>query len=396
MGRDYFALPRPRLFGHRGAAGVVPENTMPSFRRALTDGAEYLELDVHATIDGVVVVIHDTSLERTTDGGGLVRDVPFADLRRLDAGFHFGVDDEHPFRGQGIRVPALREVIEEFPDVPLNIEIKQSDPPIEREVVKLLHEMRAANRVVLAAEDHAIMERIRSADQAIATSFSAFEVRDFFDHCFAGTLDRHAPSGRALQIPPRFADIELATPETIEAAHALGIEVHLWTINDPSEMRRFLEWGADGLMSDFPERLVRTARSFREKSEKPKRPAASGSARNDSPKRARAEHRAHPRSSLGTKGVLRFADGKEIAAIVLDVSFGGAKIEIVQTGDPQRLVGQTLTLDVPTITDDAQGRVGLLNGKIVRAERRDGSKISLGIRFAEGTASRLKNVLRRP
>ncbi|MGH7818144.1 MAG: glycerophosphodiester phosphodiesterase family protein, partial [Candidatus Binatia bacterium] len=141
--RDYFSRPRPRLFGHRGAAGVAPENTMVSFRRALADGAEYLELDVHATRDGVVVVIHDATVDRTTDGRGAVRDLTFGELRGLDAGFRFANAEEHPFRGQGVRVPALRELLEELPETALNVEIKQAHPPIERLVVELLEELGA-------------------------------------------------------------------------------------------------------------------------------------------------------------------------------------------------------------------------------------------------------------
>src|ERR1044071_2266469 len=111
LGAAYFSGPRPRLFGHRGAAGLFPENTMPSFRQAVEDGADALELDVHATRDGVVVVIHDGTLERTTDALGPVRDLTFAELGRCDAGFHFSDGRGHPFRGRGVRVPALAEVL---------------------------------------------------------------------------------------------------------------------------------------------------------------------------------------------------------------------------------------------------------------------------------------------
>ncbi|MGH7857473.1 MAG: glycerophosphodiester phosphodiesterase family protein, partial [Candidatus Binatia bacterium] len=162
---------------------------MASFHRALADGAGYLELDVHATRDGVVVVIHDPTVDRTTDGRGAVRELTFAELRELDAGFGFATGDEHPFRGQGIRVPALGELVKELPDVPLNIEIKQAAPPIEREVVALLKDLGALDRVMLAAEQHDVMRRIRSTAPGAATSFSAAEVREFFERCFGGNLD---------------------------------------------------------------------------------------------------------------------------------------------------------------------------------------------------------------
>src|SRR5712692_10056279 len=204
MGSGYFSGPRPRLYGHRGAAGLAPENTLASFQRAIADGAELLELDVHATRDGVVVVIHDPTLERTTDGSASVRDLSFAELSRYDAGFRFGAEGVHPFRGRGVRVPALQELLDAFPEVPLNIEIKQADPPIEPLVAGLLTENRALDRVLLAAEDDAIMRRIRASAPAAATSFSYGEAQEFFKRCFAGDLGGYNPPGLALQIPSRF------------------------------------------------------------------------------------------------------------------------------------------------------------------------------------------------
>src|ERR1051326_5439138 len=133
-GAGYFSRPRPRLFGHRGAAGAAPENPLPSFDRARADGADYFELDVHATRDGVVVVIHDETLERTTDGTGLVRDHDYTELSRYDAGFRFAIDGGHASGGRGTRAPTLEELIAASPGVPLNIENKQRAPPIERAV----------------------------------------------------------------------------------------------------------------------------------------------------------------------------------------------------------------------------------------------------------------------
>ena len=166
---EYFSYPRPRLYGHRGAAGVAPENTLPSFERAVHDGAGYLELDVHATRDGVVVVIHDPTLERTTDGAGAVRDLTLQELRRFDAGFRFEHGGAHPFRGRGVRVPALEELLDAFPTMPLNIEIKQAEPAIESRVVALLERKGAAARTLLAAESDAIMRRIRTCAPGMAS-----------------------------------------------------------------------------------------------------------------------------------------------------------------------------------------------------------------------------------
>jgi len=247
-----FAGETPRLFGHRGAAGVAPENTLPSFRRALTDGVDVFELDVHATRDGEVVVLHDPTLERTTDGAGPVAALTFAELSRLDAGHGFSPDGgrTHPFRGQGVRIPRLAELMRAHPDVPLNIEIKPEGADIIAAVVRLVRDTKT--RIVLAAEHDAIMHAIRAAAPEIPTSCATGEVAAFMWALQDGNAPSLPDSAVALQIPPSFGDIALVTAESVAAAHALGAEVHVWTINDPNEARRLLDLGCDAVMTDLP------------------------------------------------------------------------------------------------------------------------------------------------
>lgn len=245
----------PRLFGHRGAAGVAPENTLPSFRRALADGADVLELDVQVTSDGEVVVLHDPTLERTTDGSGPISALRFAELGRLDAGYRYSPDGGRtfPFRGQGVRVPRLAELLEEFPEVPLNIEIKPEGAAIVAAVVHLVRAARAP--VVLAAEHDSIMRAIRAAAPEIPTSLAAGEVAVFFAVLQAGGMPTLPDGAVALQIPPSFGDVTLVSSASVAAAHALGAEIHVWTINDPTEARRLLDLGCDAIMTDVPEAM---------------------------------------------------------------------------------------------------------------------------------------------
>jgi glycerophosphoryl diester phosphodiesterase len=243
---------KPRLFGHRGAAGVAPENTLVSFTRALADGSDILELDVRATADGEVVVIHDATLERTTDGAGPVSAHTLGEIVRLDAGFRFTPDQGRtfPYRGQGVSVPRLADLMRECPGVPLNIEIKQADPPIVTAVVRLLRA--AGARVLLAAEADGIMREIRLQAPEIPTSCSAGEVAAFVTALGCGQTPALPAGAVALQIPERFGDLTLVNAESLAAAHALGAEVHVWTVNDPREARRLVALGCDGIMSDFP------------------------------------------------------------------------------------------------------------------------------------------------
>jgi glycerophosphoryl diester phosphodiesterase len=253
--RRGFTGPTPRLFGHRGAAGVAPENTLVSFERARQDGVDVLELDVHATADGEIVVLHDATLDRTTDGAGPVCALTMRELERLDAGFRFTSDGgrSFPYRAQGLRVPRLADVLRAFPGVPLNVEIKQADPPIIAPVVALARGGGAT--VLLAAEDDAIMRAIRAAAPDLPTSLSAGEVAAFVFALRDGTPPPLPDGAVALQIPPSFQDIPLVTTESVAAAHALGAEVHVWTINDSAEAVRLLALGCDGIMSDFPARV---------------------------------------------------------------------------------------------------------------------------------------------
>ena len=227
---------------------------MVSFERSVACGVDVLELDVHATSDGRVVVIHDPTLERTTSGSGLVREHPWAEVVRLDAGYHFSLDGQsHPFRAAGVRVPPLEEVLGLFPEMCFNIEVKQADPPVAARVVDMVRARGCAERVLLAAEDDAIMRQIRSAAGGeIATGFSALEVADFIYRLPSDQWEDYRPEGRALQIPAAYDGIELVSAKSVAAAHRLGLEMHVWTINDRAEMDRLLALGVDGIMSDLP------------------------------------------------------------------------------------------------------------------------------------------------
>jgi glycerophosphoryl diester phosphodiesterase len=216
-----------------------------------------LELDVHATADGEVVVIHDETVDRTTDGTGPVRALTLTTIQRLDAGHRYQAPDgSYAFRGRAIRVPTLSELLEACPAVPLNIEIKQADPPIERPVLAILERYGARDRTLLAAEDGNIMSRIREAAPDVLTSFSAPEVAEFVFRLRDRGLAGYRPPGMALQVPPQFGETVIVTPALVDAAHRLGLEVHVWTINDEAEMERILDLGVDGLMTDFPARAI--------------------------------------------------------------------------------------------------------------------------------------------
>lgn len=253
--QGFFAGVPPRLFGHRGAAAVLPENTLPSFRRAIEDGARYLELDVHCTADDQVVVIHDATVDRTTDGTGPVRGFSLHELQRLDAGCRFqAADGTLPARGQGVTVPTLREVVDGCDDLRLNIEVKPADPSVAERVVGLLASWGVADRVLVASARDDVMAVLRPicTRRGIPTNFATGEVAEFVGRVADGRWADYQPPGSALQVPPEWHGIEVITAAMVAAAHTLGIEVHAWTINTAAEMERLLELGVDGIMTDLP------------------------------------------------------------------------------------------------------------------------------------------------
>lgn len=257
----YFDTPRPHLFAHRGASAEVPENTLPAFERAWQAGTPFLETDCHGTADGEIVLLHDATLERTTDGKGLVRERRWSEIARLDAGYSFeSRDGDRPFRGRGIRVPRLAELLDAFPEARVNLELKQADPPIAERVLRVIREARAEDRILLAAEDGALLDAVRSLQPRTAIGSSVREITAFFRALREGQIDRFRPAGDALQIPIEAFGERLVTPESIEAAHRVRLFLHVWTVNDPSSMRELLALGVDGLMSDDPARLVAVAR----------------------------------------------------------------------------------------------------------------------------------------
>jgi glycerophosphoryl diester phosphodiesterase len=212
---------------------------------------------VHTTRDGQVVVTHDETLERTTNGKGKVHEHTLAELQQLDAGYWFSADggQQFPFRALGVRIPTLVEVLREFSQLQFTVELKQAEPPIEEQVIAVVRDCGRAADVILASEHDCVVSRVRALAPDIATSFATGEVADFVQRVSTRQLTDYRPTGLALQIPPKFHEIPLVTAETVAAAHTLGLEIHVWTINDPQEMERLLDLGVDGIMSDFPGRL---------------------------------------------------------------------------------------------------------------------------------------------
>jgi glycerophosphoryl diester phosphodiesterase len=256
----YSALrgPLPLTFAHRGGAGLWPENTMEAFCGAIALGCSHLETDLRVTRDGVIVVMHDARLERTTDGSGDVSAHTLAELERLDAGYRFSPDGKtFPWRGKGLRIPVFADLVAASPDVCFNVEIKERGPfDLPRLLVSFVERHGILDRVVVAAERHEFGRDFRRLSGGrIPTSASRRECLQFWLASRARLTSLLRFSYQALQIPVRAGNVTLVTPELLDAAHRAGLAVHVWTIDEAAEMTRLLDLGVDGLMSDYPDRL---------------------------------------------------------------------------------------------------------------------------------------------
>ncbi len=249
----------PVNFAHRGDSARAPENTLEAFRMAVEVGAGGLELDVHLTRDGHVVVIHDATVDRTTSGSGAVEAATLRELKGLDAGHGFSPDGgmTYPYRGLGLEIPTLAEVLEEFPGVSINIDIKDLRAGCEGAVIEVLRSAGAEGRALVVSERHAAVRRVRKVSGgSVATGASRREIAVFYllsAFRLEGVLK---PGYEALQVPVTYGRLALVTRRFVRAAHARGVRVDAWTINDTAEMRRLLDLGVDVVMTDRPEALA--------------------------------------------------------------------------------------------------------------------------------------------
>lgn len=253
-GRPYVAG-APMLVAHRGGSRLVPENTMLAFRQA-TDlwWADMLEMDARLTRDGHVVVIHDETVDRTTNGTGRVADLTLAEIQALDAGYRF--TDEvggHPFRGRGAVVPTMEEVLVSFADVWINVECKE--PGVAEPLRALVARHGADHRVLIAAERESSR---RGAEGHPGPWGASLEQGLLFWilHRIPGGSP-YTPRADILQVPERWRGLRVVTPRFVREAHRLNLPVQVWTVDRVEDMRRLLSWGVDGIQTDRPDVLSR-------------------------------------------------------------------------------------------------------------------------------------------
>lgn len=245
------------VVGHRGAAAYAPENTLPSFELALSQGVDALEMDVHLSADGVPVVIHDTTLQRTTDRAGFVWQLSLDEIRTADAGAHFTPDGgaSYPYRGMGVRVPRLDDVLALTPRVPLIVEVKSARASAV--VVDLLRRTSNLDRCLLGSYATAALDPVR--EPAVRTGASRRELMELGIRLLMRREIGPVPYD-VLFLPTRYKGVPIPVRAYARVARAIGRPLHMWTIDDPVVARRLWQMGASAMITNRPD-VMQTVRS---------------------------------------------------------------------------------------------------------------------------------------
>jgi glycerophosphoryl diester phosphodiesterase len=235
-----------------------PGNTLYAFEQADELGVDVLEMDLQVTKDDQLVIIHDDTVDRTTDGTGNVGSMTLAELKQLDAAYDWSLDEGEtfPFRGQGITVPTLEEVLQAFPDKHMSIEIKFTKSLMAKPFCDLIRQYHMQDKVLVASFYDKQLREFRKECPEVATSSARGETTQFvlLTKGFLGRL--YSPKFLALQVPEESNGITVMTEAFVRAAHERGLAVEPWTIDDPEQMRQYIDWGVDGIITDRPDLML--------------------------------------------------------------------------------------------------------------------------------------------
>jgi glycerophosphoryl diester phosphodiesterase len=252
---------RPLIIAHGGGQGLQPPNTLEAFAHSVKLGCDALEMDLRLTKDGALVTLHDETIDRTSDGTGRAIDFTLAELKGKNFGYKFkDPAGTRPYRERPARLAALEELFVRFPTTPMIVELKDrgaNGVNAAAALTRLIEQHRREASVIVAAFDDATLDEFRRSSRGRVFTAAPMERTRRFVICNKTLLDWFAPTAdQALQIPVAASGFQLDTPRLIRAAHRRNVAVHYWTINDATEMKRLIELGADGIMTDRPDRLL--------------------------------------------------------------------------------------------------------------------------------------------
>jgi glycerophosphoryl diester phosphodiesterase len=254
----YFNPAKFLVIAHRGGRSLGPENTLYTFQKAVKLGVDVLEMDVRTTKDGQLVILHDESVARTTGAAGPVAEYTLAELKELDAAYRWSPKSGRafPLRNTGVSIPTLAEVFNEFPETRMNLEIKNSGPNTIQSLCRLIRKHHMAGKVLVASFDNRALKEFRSICPQVATSAGTTDAILFYGLQKFHLESAYSPAAEAMQVPENFHDLRVVSERFLDAAHGRNMRVQVWTANDLEAMERLLSLGVDGIMTDYPQRLL--------------------------------------------------------------------------------------------------------------------------------------------
>lgn len=248
----------PLVIAHQGGDGLWPGETMFAYQNAVKLGVDVLEMDIHITKDGTLILMHDEAVDRTTDGSGEIESMTLDELKKLDAGYDWSTDDgtTFPFRGKGLTIATLDEVFTAFPDKHMTIEIKKTNASMAQPFCELIRKHKMEDKVLVASFYDDKLKEFRQTCPEVATSSAKNETTVFvlLTKPFLGSF--YSPKFFSLQVPEESGGITVMTPSFVKAAHERNLAVEPWTINDAETMKKFIAWGVDGIITDRPDIML--------------------------------------------------------------------------------------------------------------------------------------------
>ncbi len=243
---------------HRGASAEAPENTLPSIELAVKKyQADRVEVDIRLTKDRIPAIFHDAKVDRITNGSGLLANYTLAELKKLDAGFWFDPEKkrEYPFRKKGVTIPTLEEMLTAFPETSFCLEIKEIHEEAVPPILEVIERVQRTGALIVGSFKGEIVRELRKSLASLAQSFlSSHEVKRAYLFFRLG-FKKFSCGAQFASLPIKQVNFQLDQPRWIEFLHQNGFKVFYWTVNDGEEMKRLIQNGADGILSDYPDRL---------------------------------------------------------------------------------------------------------------------------------------------
>ncbi|WP_066967075.1 glycerophosphodiester phosphodiesterase [Microbulbifer sp. Q7] len=258
---------RPLVIAHADDSGhgLYPGNTAIFLQKMAEMKVDVLEMDVHATADDALVLMHDATVDRTTDGQGPIRDKTLAELQKLNVAFHWSQDGtRYPYRDNPQRILTVDEVFQRYPRYPMIVELKTPDPEAARALCRKLNAYDKTNLVIVSSFHQQAVDEMREVCPQVATGAGSDEVKIFAAASWLRLFHLLSPRYQALHIPPDYEGIALVGPSSVRQVQNHGVRVDVWTVNEEADMRRLIGHGVDGIMTDRPDRLINLIKELEE------------------------------------------------------------------------------------------------------------------------------------